>query len=73
VLRLIIHDRVRDAEAAAAIARDRAAMCDSGQQALRETFLTLASALDDLVDLTRQLDMAATMNHDTIKNRRRAK
>lgn len=71
MLRQLIHDRIRDAEAAAAIARDRAGLCDSQQAALRETFLTIATALDDLIEVTQHLDMAATMNHDTIKNRRR--
>lgn len=69
MLRQLIHDRIRDAEAAAAIARDRAGLCDSGQSALRETFLTIAAAIDGLVEVTQYTDMAATMNHDTIKNR----
>lgn len=72
MLRQIIHDAIRDAEAAAAIARDRAGLCDSGQAALRETFLTIAGAIDGLVDVTKQVDMAATINHDTIVYREQA-
>ncbi len=70
MLRQIIHDRIRDAKASAAIARDRAALCANGQEALRETFLTFASSLDDMVDLAEHLLVAAVMNHDTIRNRR---
>lgn len=62
----LIHDRIEAAESAAAIARDRAGLCTSGQEPLRATFLTLAAAFDDLLEVTSYLNMAAKTNHDTI-------
>lgn len=69
-MRHLIDKRIGDAEATAAILRDRAGLCTTEQAALRATFLTGAAALDEMVELNRQLQMAATMNHNTIVNRR---
>jgi hypothetical protein len=68
----LIHDRSRNAEAAAAVARDRAGLCGTGQEGLRETFLTLATALDELLEVTAWLEQAARINHDTIVYREQA-
>lgn len=65
----IVKRRIEHANAVAASLRDKAGACTSQQPALRETLLTGAQALDDLVEAVEMQTEVAKMNHDTILKR----
>ncbi len=66
----IIQRRIDEAEANAAVLSDRADACKPEQEPLRVTLLSGAESLKDMCELARELGLAATMNRDTIINRR---